>query len=96
MSNISSDTRAIAERMTPWDPSQITYSIGEIPDWEYLRVHAIRLSMTFDGVYLDLGAAYRDNDRLKRGLSTIQCAYFGEACTKLAKYVLDGGEINDL
>lgn len=47
MSCLASDTRRIAARMTPWDYPQ-TYTSADVPDWEYLRVHALRLADGFE------------------------------------------------
>jgi len=49
MSDIGTDTREIAARMMPWD-SPPTYTSKEVPDWELLRVHALRLADAFHGV----------------------------------------------
>lgn len=49
MSDIGTDTREIAVRMMPWD-SPPTYTSKEVPDWELLRVHALRLADAFHEV----------------------------------------------
>lgn len=57
MSNIASDTRDIAQRMTKWESPFLRYTSIDIPDWEYLRVHSLRLADAFDEVSADLRKA---------------------------------------
>lgn len=47
MSDIASDVEAIIARMTPWEAPGNTYTSGDIPDWENLRVAAISLARWF-------------------------------------------------
>lgn len=60
LSNIASDTRDIAKRMIPWEAPKLHYYSNEVPDWEYLRVHSLRLADAFDDVYADWNAACRE------------------------------------
>jgi len=48
MSSIITDTVDIATRMNRWQPPGRIYSSKDVPDWELLTVHAIRLADAAD------------------------------------------------
>ena len=68
MSDIATDTRAIAKRMKPWNSPSRTYASSDVPDSEYLRVTSLRLADAFEEVRADLQATQRDNAKLRKTL----------------------------
>ena len=47
MSDTATDTRNIAKRMKRWVPPTNSFKSSDVPDSEYLRVHALRLADRF-------------------------------------------------
>lgn len=68
MSDIATDTRAIAKRMKPWNSPSRTYASSDVPDSEYLRVTSLRLADAFEEVRADLQATQRENAKLREAL----------------------------
>lgn len=79
MSDIASDTEDIARRMPAWNPPGRSYSSEDVPDSEYLRVHALRLAEAFREVREQLQQCGRERAAAEARVKELEAALLDAA-----------------